>query len=118
MRIINLHDFEICMRLEKLSKRHNIKLTLAQKKLYIDFIKFCEDKGLYDENGGHYYLSLTISEMSHEFAAGKTTVTNALKALSGCGAVIRVKSSSVKNNEASGVITNVNVDFLADDKIC
>ena len=118
MRINELNDFVIFLRLDELAKRHKIKLTFAQKKLYIDFVRFCEKKGQYNEDKGQYYHSLTVSEMAREFAAGHTTVTGALKALSDCGAINRVKSPAVKSNEAGGVITNINVDFLSDFKTC
>lgn len=123
MRITDLNDFEISLRLGKYAKKHNIKLPLAQKTLYIAFIRFCEKNGQYDETKGQYFINLSVKEMAREFDAGHTTVINALKALSDCGAISRIKSSLFKNNETSGVhnatqafITYINVDFLADEK--
>jgi DNA-binding MarR family transcriptional regulator len=123
MRITELNDFVILLRLDELAKRRNVKLTFAHKKLYIAFVRFCEEKGQYDEDKRQYYLSLTVNEMAHEFAAGHTTVTGALKALSDCGAINRAKSSALKSSDADGsngrnqaFLTYINVDFLAGDK--
>ena len=122
MRITDLNDFEISLRLGKYAKQHNVNLTLIQKTLYISFIKFCEEKGEYDELKGQHYINLSVKEMVREFKAGHTTVINALKALSDCGAINRIKSSLFKNNKSAGVnnaaqafITYINVDFLSDD---
>jgi len=122
MRLTDLNDFDISLRLEELSRKHNIKLTFAHKRIYISLLRFCEEKGQYDENNKGYYVNLAVNEMTDEFKAGHTTVINALKLLSGCGAVSRVKSSSVKNGvphsgKSQVCITYINVDFLSCDKI-
>ena len=123
MRITDLNDFDISLRLGRYAKQYNVNLTLIQKTLYISFIKFCEEKGKYDEIKRRYYINLSVKEMVCEFKAGHTTVIKALKALSGCGAINRVKSSLFKSSETVGIndktqafITYINTDFLSDDK--
>jgi len=115
MRITEVNDFDICLGLEKLSKQYNITLTFEQKNLYIFFIRFCEEKGQYDETTGQYYCNLSVKEIAREFAAGHSAVIKALKALSGCTAINRVKSSSVGGKNNKTVMTYLNVDCLTDD---
>lgn len=122
MRLTDLNDFEIAMRLDELAKHHEVKLSCIHKSIYIALLRFCEEKGEYDENKGRYYINLSVNEILVKCKAGHTAVMNALNLLSGCGAVVRVKSSSVKSggtnskintNKNKTFITYINTDFLS-----
>ena len=117
MRLTDLNDFEIALRLDELAKQHEVKLSCMHKSIYISLLRYCEKKGEYDENKGRYYVKLAVNEMAVEFKAGHTAVMNALKLLSDCGAVYRVKSSSIRsgtgnNSKKQAFITYINTDFL------
>jgi len=114
MRVNELNEFKISLSLDGLAKKYDVKLSLAYKSLYISLLRFCVKMGRYDEDKKRYFAELTVNEMINEFKAGHTTVANALKALSECTAISRVKSASGAKNKSC--VTYVNTDFLGNNE--
>ena len=118
MRLNELNEFKISLSLDELAKKHDVKLSLAHKSLYIFLLGFCIKTGRYDEDKGRYFTNLTVREMIDEYKAGHTTVINGLKLLSDCAAISRVKSSSLavcgesNAKKSKSCVTYVNTDFL------
>jgi predicted transcriptional regulator len=91
MKITDLSDGEILLKLERLAVQNNIHLTFANKTFYISLLHFCEDLGEYDDSSKEYFVELSVSAFVEEFHLSHTTVTQSLKRLSECGAIRREK---------------------------
>lgn len=89
MRLTELTDSEILLKLETLSQRHNVKLRFAHKLFYISLLHLCEKEGNYDNESEQYYVALSINDFAKTFSVSPTTVVQALKLLKECNVIHR-----------------------------
>lgn len=91
IRLTELTDSEILLKLEELAQPHDVRLSFAHKLFYISLLHLCEELGEFDENSKQYFVELSVSAFVQKFRVSHTTVVQSLKLLSECGAIRREK---------------------------
>ena len=91
MKLTELSDSEILLKLEELSQSRNVKLAFAHKMFYVSLLHLCEAIGELDAVSKQYYVELSVNAFVLEFKVSRTTVVQSLGLLSSCGAIRREK---------------------------
>lgn len=91
MRLTELTDSEILLRLDDLAQQHNIRLSFAHKRFYVSLLHLAEEAGEFDEDAKQYFVELSVTAFVERLGVSHTTVAQALKLLNDCGAIRREK---------------------------
>ncbi len=116
--LIDLTDGEVLLRLDELSKEHNLKLAFAQKKFFVLLLHYCEKSGTYDSSRNMCYVELSVGDFVQLFHLSHTSIVVSLSQLQKIGAISRVEQKRSFRPLKSGYKVNqpyktyINIDFL------